>query len=129
TYARQLGRAFFLRNKAENATVLGFLCWVSVLHYGPNRRHYPYFRFEHDPRGDVSYEYSLTVRASIYAWASEFVASRIVRYIFRRVYAQNISEDAVHDFHRYPHVVPALVLVTIHVLQNILFAMIHLDFQ
>ncbi|KAJ2183392.1 hypothetical protein IWW43_004456 [Coemansia sp. RSA 1935] len=125
-YVRHLGRAFFLRNKAENATVLGFVCWVTILHYGPNRLHYPYFRFEQ--YGDVSYEYSLTVRASIYAWMSEFVASRIVRFIFRRVYKLNISADAVHDFCRYPHVVAAMVLVTIHVLQNILFAMIRLDF-
>ncbi|KAJ2765199.1 hypothetical protein IWQ56_004193 [Coemansia nantahalensis] len=69
-YARQLGRTFFLRNKAENATVLGFLCWVTILHYGPNRRHYPFFRFE-PVNGEPSYEYSLTVRGSIYAWASE----------------------------------------------------------
>ncbi|KAJ1743551.1 hypothetical protein LPJ68_000929 [Coemansia sp. RSA 1086] len=127
SYARQLGRAFFLRNKAENATVLGFLCWVTVLHYGPNRRHYPYFRFENDIE-DTRYGYSLTVRASIYAWASEFVASRVVRCIFRYVYGQNISNEAVYDFRRYPHVVAALILVTIHVLQNILFAMINLNF-
>ncbi|PIA19323.1 hypothetical protein COEREDRAFT_79267 [Coemansia reversa NRRL 1564] len=127
-YARQLGRAFFLRNKAENATILGFLCWVTILHFGPNRRHYPYFRFEQTDT-QFNYEYGLTVRASAYAWASEFVASRIVRYIFRCFYGRNISSEAVYDFRRYPHVVSAMVLVTIHVLQNILFGMIHLNFS
>ncbi|KAJ1734786.1 hypothetical protein LPJ61_000895 [Coemansia biformis] len=126
-YARQLGRSFFLRNKAENTTILGFLCWVTILHFGPNRRHYPFFRFE-PADGGPSYEYSLTVRASIYAWASEFVASRVVRCLFRWLYGQNISSEAVHDFGRYPHVVSAMVLVTIHVLQNILFGTIHLNF-
>ncbi|KAJ1905823.1 hypothetical protein LPJ81_001711 [Coemansia sp. IMI 209127] len=127
TYVRQLGRTFFLRNKAENATMLGFLCWVSVLHFGPNRRHYPYFRFE--PKDDeFNYEYSLTIRASVYAWASELAASRVVRFIFRHVYTLDVGSEAVYDFRRYPHVVPVLVLVTVHVLQNILFGMIHLDF-
>ncbi|KAJ2843993.1 hypothetical protein GGI22_007027, partial [Coemansia erecta] len=112
---------------AENATMLGFLCWVSVLHFGPNRRHYPYFRFE--PKDDeFNYEYSLTVRASAYAWASELAASRVVRFIFRHAYTLDVGSEAVYDFRRYPHVVPVLVLVTVHVLQNILFGMIHLDF-
>ncbi|KAJ2158300.1 hypothetical protein GGF46_003879 [Coemansia sp. RSA 552] len=123
SYARQLGRSFFLRNKAENATILGFLCCASILHFGPNRHHYPLFRF------DYTYDFNLTVQASLYAWASEFVASRVVRYIFRRVYSLNISDEASYDFCRYSHVVPALVLVTIHVLQNIVFATIDLDFS
>ncbi|KAJ2701215.1 hypothetical protein H4R19_005424 [Coemansia spiralis] len=127
-YARQLGRTFFLRCKAENATILGFLCWVTILHFGPNRRHYPFFRFE-PISNEPSYEYSLTVRASIYAWASEFVASRVVRCMFRWFYDHNISSEAVHDFARYPHVVSAMVLVTIHVLQNIVFGTIHLNFS
>ncbi|KAI9504043.1 hypothetical protein BX070DRAFT_200992 [Coemansia spiralis] len=128
TYVRQLGRAFFLRTKAENATMLGFLCWVTILHFGPNSRHYPYFKFE--PKDDeFNYEYGLTMRASIFVWASELAAGRIVRFIFRHAYGLNIGSEAVYDFRRYPHVVPVMVLVTIHVLQNILFGMIHLDFS
>ncbi|KAJ2787120.1 hypothetical protein GGI15_000996 [Coemansia interrupta] len=127
-YVKQLGRTFFLRNIAENATMLGFLCWVTVLHFGPNQVHYPHFQFK--PRDDeFNYKYSLTVRASAYVWASELVASRIVRLLFRWIYSHNISKEAVHDFRRYPHVVPAMVLVTIHVLQNILFGMIKLNFS
>ncbi|KAJ2707381.1 hypothetical protein FB645_000734 [Coemansia sp. IMI 203386] len=127
-YVKQLGRTFFLRNVAENATMLGFLCWVTVLHFGPNRIHYPHFQFK--PRDDeFNYKYSLTVRASAYVWASELVASRIVRFLFRRIYHHDVSAEAVHDFRRYPHAVPAMVLVAIHVLQNILFGMIHLSFS
>ncbi|KAJ1812773.1 hypothetical protein LPJ75_003485, partial [Coemansia sp. RSA 2598] len=127
-YVKQLGRTFFLRNVAENATMLGFLCWVTVLHFGPNRHHYPHFQFK--PLDDeFNYKYSLTVRASAYVWASELVASRIVRLLFRTIYKHDISAEAVHDFRRYPHAVSAMVLVTIHVLQNILFGMIHLSFS
>ncbi|KAJ1642620.1 hypothetical protein LPJ64_005551 [Coemansia asiatica] len=127
-YVKQLGRTFFLRNLAENATMLGFLCWVTVLHFGPNRLHYPHFQFK--PLDDeFNYKYSLTVRASIYVWVSELVASRIVRFLFRSIYKHDISAEAVHDFRRYPHAVPAMVLVTIHVLQNILFGMIRLSFS
>ncbi|KAJ2910431.1 hypothetical protein GGI21_000879 [Coemansia aciculifera] len=128
TYVRQISRTFFLRNKAENATMLGFLCWLTVLHFGPNRRHYPYFQFE--PENDeFKYEYSLTLRASIYVWISELLSCLVVRSLFRWMYKQDTGEETVLDFRRYPHVVPVMVLVTIHVLQNILFGMIHLDFS
>ncbi|KAJ2794504.1 hypothetical protein H4S07_006739, partial [Coemansia furcata] len=128
TYVRQISRTFFLRNKAENATMLGFLCWLTVLHFGPNRRHYPYFQFE--PENDeFRYEYSLTLRASIYVWISELLSSLVVRALFRWIHKQDTGEETVLDFRRYPHVVPVMVLVTIHVLQNILFGMIHLDFS
>ncbi|KAJ1900835.1 hypothetical protein LPJ66_001217 [Kickxella alabastrina] len=127
-YVKQLGRAFFLRNKAENATMLGFLCWVTVLHFGTNRHHYPHFRF--NPSDDeFNYKYGLIVRASVYVWISELMSGRVVRCLFRWIYNHNISSEAVDDFRRYPHVVPVMVLVTIHVLQNILFGMIHLDFS
>ncbi|KAJ2741221.1 hypothetical protein GGI20_005339 [Coemansia sp. BCRC 34301] len=128
TYVRQISRTFFLRNKAENATMLGFLCWLTVLHFGPNRKHYPYFQFE--PENDeFKYEYSLTLRASIYVWISELLSCIVVRSLFRWMYKQDTGEETVLDFRRYPHVVPVMVLVTIHVLQNILFGMIHLDFS
>ncbi|KAJ1997834.1 hypothetical protein H4R26_005683 [Coemansia thaxteri] len=128
TYVRQLSRSFFLRNKAENATMLGFLCWLTILHYGPNRRHYPYFQFERK-NDEFNYEYSLTLRASVYVWVSELVSSFIVRCLFRWIHKQDTGSETVLDFRRYPHVVPVMVLVTIHVLQNILFGMIHLDFS
>ncbi|KAJ1820413.1 hypothetical protein LPJ60_003221 [Coemansia sp. RSA 2675] len=128
TYVRQISRTFFLRNKAENATMLGFLCWLTILHFGPNSKHYPYFQFE--PENDeFRYEYSLTLRASIYVWISELLSSLIVRSLFRWIHKQDTGEETVLDFRRYPHVVPVMVLVTIHVLQNILFGMIHLDFS
>ncbi|KAJ2036811.1 hypothetical protein H4S03_003393 [Coemansia sp. S3946] len=128
TYVRQISRTFFLRNKAENATMLGFLCWLTVLHFGVNRKHYPYFQFE--PENDeFRYEYSLTLRASIYVWISELLSSFVVRLLFRWIHKQDTGEETVLDFRRYPHVVPVMVLVTIHVLQNILFGMIHLDFS
>ncbi|KAJ1965568.1 hypothetical protein GGI12_000666 [Dipsacomyces acuminosporus] len=127
-YAKQLGRTFFLRNKAENATMLGFLFWVTILHFGPNSRHYPYFLFK-SKDDEFDYSYSLTIRASIYVWVSEIISSRIVRCLFRWIYKQDIGSEAVYDFRRYPHVVPVMVLVTIHVLQNILFGLIHLDFS
>ncbi|ORX66347.1 hypothetical protein DL89DRAFT_226743 [Linderina pennispora] len=127
-YAKQLARTFFLRNKAENATMLGFLCWVTVLHFGPNSPHYPFFQFK--PEDDeFNYKYDLTIKASAYVWLSEIIASRVVRFQLRWLYKQNMSNEAVDDFRRYPHVVPVMVLVTIHVLQNVVFGLIHLDFS
>ncbi|KAJ2725255.1 hypothetical protein GGI07_001388 [Coemansia sp. Benny D115] len=128
TYVKQLGRAFFLRNKAENATMLGFLCWVTVLHFGPNSSHYPHFQFKRTD-DEFNYKYNLTVRASMYVWICELLSGRVVRCLLRWIYKRNISTEAVQDFCRYKHVVPVMVLVTIHVLQNILFGMIHLDFS
>ncbi|KAJ1932547.1 hypothetical protein FBU59_006335 [Linderina macrospora] len=127
-YVKQLARTFFLRNKAENATMLGFLCWVTVLHFGPNNPHYPLFQFK--PEDDeFNYKYDLTIKASVYVWLSEIISSRVVRLLVRWLYRQNISNEAIDDFRRYPHVVPVMVLVTIHVLQNMVFGLIHLDFS
>ena len=37
-YVEGIGLAFYLRNLAQNATMLAFLGWVSILHFGPNQR-------------------------------------------------------------------------------------------
>ena len=37
-YVEGVGLAFYLRNLAQNATMLAFLGWVSILHFGPNQR-------------------------------------------------------------------------------------------
>lgn len=126
-YGRQLRRTVFLRMRAETATMACFLACVTLLHFGPNRQHYPYFQF--NPTDDqYDYEYRLTVRASAYIWASELVAGLGVRLLCRWAFGQSVSTDAQKDFQRYPHVVPAMVLVTVHVLQNILFGLIKLEF-
>ncbi|KAJ1921960.1 hypothetical protein H4219_000307 [Mycoemilia scoparia] len=111
-YVRSLSRVFFLRNVAENVTMLGFLCWVSILHFGPNKKAYPYFQFNQkydDPNNHYSYE--LTMMASALVWLSEIVASRVVRVIVRLIYSHSISNSVVRDFMRYPNMIPAMILI------------------
>jgi len=37
-YVESVGLAFYLRNLAQNTSMLAFLGWVSILHFGPNQR-------------------------------------------------------------------------------------------
>ncbi|CAG8465354.1 3135_t:CDS:2 [Ambispora leptoticha] len=124
-YKKHLGRSFFLRNLAENATMLGFLCWVLILHYGPNKRAYPYFQFD----DGNEYTVELTVKASIGVWISELTSSYVTRHIFRKAFKHSVSEEAVKDFVRYPEMIVTMMLVVIHVLQDMLLATLKLNFE
>ncbi|PWA00574.1 hypothetical protein BB558_003379 [Smittium angustum] len=128
-YVRQIGFTFYLRNLAENATMLGFLCWVAILHYGPNRFLYPYFKFlPSDDEPDFHYSIELTIKASAIIWAFELVVSRMVRILSNHLFKIDIAEINILNLKRYPYMVPVIILLTIHVLQNMLFALIKLDF-
>ncbi|KAJ1678893.1 hypothetical protein EV182_003142, partial [Spiromyces aspiralis] len=64
-YFRMLSRTFFLRNVAENVTMLGFLCWATILHFGPNKVIYPYFEFNRKDEDEESRSsYEMTIIAS-----------------------------------------------------------------
>jgi len=102
-YRHLVGRSFFLRNLAENVTMVSFLGWVSILHFGGNRLVYPYFSFEETTD---RYTYNLTFYASLVIWVSELVSSFITRYIMRRVFKHNVTEEAMKDFERYPDLLP-----------------------
>lgn len=126
-YKEKLGRSFYLRNLAENTTMLGFLCWVNILHFGPNRAAYPYFQM--DDRDGSPYNHQLTVIAALIIWTSELTSAFITRYTFKKVFSHSITRQAIREFARYPEMIIGFVLVMIHVLQNILMALVKLDFS
>ncbi|KAJ1981205.1 hypothetical protein H4R34_002164 [Dimargaris verticillata] len=125
-HVKNISRTFFLRNYAENTTMLAFLASVLILHFGPNARFYPYFSFESTP--DNQYTLALTLWASMAIWLSELAVSVATRWVVWLLYGHAIGKEAAKDFQRYPEMVPAMILVIIHVLQDMLFALIHLDF-
>ncbi|OAD06435.1 hypothetical protein MUCCIDRAFT_35169, partial [Mucor lusitanicus CBS 277.49] len=125
-YKEKLGRSFYLRNLAENTTMIGFLCWVNILHFGPNRAAYPYFHM--DDKDGNPYNHQLTVIAAIIIWTSELTSAYITRHTFKKAFNHSITQQAVREFERYPEMIIGFVLVMIHVLQNILMALVKLDF-
>ncbi|KAI9297546.1 hypothetical protein K502DRAFT_287777 [Neoconidiobolus thromboides FSU 785] len=128
-YCKNVGRSFFIRNLAENASMVGFLCWVNILHFGQNSRVYPHFgKFDPDITnpGNNNF-YPLRITASLGVWVCELLSAFITRLIFKKVYDHSITREAVQDFYRYPEVIRAMILVTIHVLQDMLLALINLQ--
>ncbi|KAG2193652.1 hypothetical protein INT47_011673 [Mucor saturninus] len=126
-YREKIGRSFYLRNLAENTTMLGFLCWVNILHFGPNRAAYPYFHM--DDQDGSPYNHNLTVIAALVIWTSELTSAFITRLTFKRAFDFSITQQAISEFERYPEMIIGFVLVMVHVLQNILLALIKLDFS
>ncbi|CAG8656428.1 2959_t:CDS:2 [Funneliformis caledonium] len=111
-YRRQCGRSFFIRNLAENATMLGFICWLCIITYGPNSSVYPYFKFNDD-----LFDFGLTIRASFIIWAFELASSAITRNIYKRVFNHDITREAVIDLETYPEMLITMIVIIIHVLQ------------
>ncbi|KAJ1653991.1 hypothetical protein IWQ61_006000 [Dispira simplex] len=130
-YTKQISRTFFLRNYAENTTMMAFLASVLILHYGPNAPFYPYFSFQPipDDRPQNPYTLTLTLWASAAVWVSELVVSLVTRWIVWWLYGHSIGQEAAKDFQRYPEIALGTVLVIIHVLQDMLLALIRLDFS
>ncbi|GJJ68936.1 hypothetical protein EMPS_01282 [Entomortierella parvispora] len=123
-YKRQVGRGLFLRNLAENATMLAFLCWVNILYYGPNAKVYPYFQF--DDKNPI-YKHDITVYASIGIWVSELISNFINRLICKRFLGHHVTKEALKDLKEYPELIVAFVLVMVHILQDMLLSLINLD--
>ncbi|KAF9582616.1 hypothetical protein BGW38_010970, partial [Lunasporangiospora selenospora] len=107
-YRRQVGRGLFLRNLAENVTMMAFLLWVNILYYGPNSKIYSYFQFK-DSNHD--YDHNVTVYASLGIWFSELVSNFINRYICKRFMGHHVTREALKDFKEYPELIVAFVLV------------------
>lgn len=77
-YVESVGTSFYLRNLAQNTSMLAFLGWLSILHFGPNQNMYPFFAFadKRDP-----YNYQLTMLGSLAIWASELASSFVARQV------------------------------------------------
>ncbi|KAI8882094.1 hypothetical protein K501DRAFT_187584 [Backusella circina FSU 941] len=102
-YKEKIGRSFYLRNLAENTTMLGFLFWVNILHFGPNRAAYPYFHM--DDRDGNPYNHNLTFLAAIVIWTSELASSYITRTTFKKAFNHSITQQAIREFKRYPEMI------------------------
>ncbi|CAJ0823947.1 15374_t:CDS:2 [Entrophospora sp. SA101] len=126
TYQKQCGRSFFIRNLAENATMLGFLGWLCIIHYGPNYEVYPYFKFvDENKELDIWW----TLKATCKIWAFELISAKVTRIIYEKYFKINIRREAVADFKKYPEMVVAMLVIIIHVLQDMLMALLSMNFE
>ncbi|WBW74827.1 transmembrane transporter [Schizosaccharomyces osmophilus] len=123
-YRKNMGRNFYVKCVASNLSMLSFLGWSVILHFGPNAAIYPYFTFAKDS----PYSFKLTFYASSAVWASELIAAYFTRLIMSKYYDFEVSLEAIRDFVEYPDMIPAFIFVGIHVLQNVLFSIIQLRF-
>lgn len=123
-------RNVFIRFLAENASMLTFLGSVVVLHFGPNKEVYPYFAFDDvSENNPEEYTFELTFYASAVTWACELVASCIVAGLIRWIYGVNVVTEGRLDLAVWPELLPTSVVVMLHVLQNMLFSIVRLQFR
>jgi hypothetical protein len=127
-YQKYCLRNIFIRSLAENVSMLAFLGEVLVLHFGPNKDIYPYFSFEGVDGDGESYDFYLTFWASSVTWACEIVAGWCVRRIVAWAWEKDVTGEGVRDLLSWPELVPAGVVVMVHVLQNMLFDIVRLSF-
>lgn len=125
SYQKLCARNVFIRFIAENASMTTFLGAVLVLHFGANKDVYPYFAF--DGAGEP-YDFNLTFYASSVTWACELAAAVAVRLLIRWFYGVNVDLEGKLDLAVWPELLPASAAVILHVLQNMLFSIIRLQF-
>ncbi|ERS96829.1 uncharacterized protein SPSK_00690 [Sporothrix schenckii 1099-18] len=121
-------RNIFVRFVAENASMLAFLGSLFVLHFGPNRDVYPYFAFDDGLDGGPGYTFSFTLYASSITWACELVAAFIVSGLIRYFYDLSVVGEGKMDLAVWPELLPTSVAVSVHVLQNMLFSIVRIQF-
>lgn len=120
---------FHARSVAQNVSMVAFLGYSIILHYGPNSVVYPFFKFG-DPKDD--YTFSLTFTASSVIWvrpsfflgtrvfvgikanlrgyelkASEIISSVATNAICRFTFGMDINGVGLEVMREYPDLVPA----------------------
>lgn len=143
-YQKFCARNIFIRNIAENVSMLTFLGSILVLHYGSNKDVYPYFAFDRESMPDEGngsdgknpwegggddYDFGRTFYASIVTWACEIVAGWIVRRIMWFGWKMDVTGEGKRDLGMWPELLPTGVVVMVHVLQNMLFSIVRLRFH
>ncbi|KAL0247374.1 hypothetical protein I308_104410 [Cryptococcus tetragattii IND107] len=118
---------FYCRGLAQNVTMVGFLGWISILHFGPNSQLYPFFRFH--PTPEDPYTFPMTFIASCVIWSSELFSSFIARQIMSYAFRVNVSQIGINEMKDYPELVPACGWASVHVSMNILLFLIKLNFR
>ncbi|KAF5680806.1 hypothetical protein FHETE_194 [Fusarium heterosporum] len=127
SYQKLQTRNIFIRFLAENVSMVAFLGSILVLHFGANKDVYPYFAF--DTEDDEGYNFGLTFYASSVTWACELVASIAVRGLIRLCFQIDVGLEGKLDLAVWPELMPTSAAVMLHVLQNMLFSIIRLQFQ
>ncbi|KAJ4997435.1 hypothetical protein K4K48_006904 [Colletotrichum sp. SAR 10_66] len=127
SYQKVCTRNVFIRFLAENVSMAAFLGSVLVLHFGPNKDVYPYFAFDMKEVGD-DYDFNLTFWASSVTWGCELVASICVRVLIRYIFGVDVGMEGKLDLAVWPELLPTSVAVMFHVLQNMFFSIIRLQF-
>ncbi|WWD19224.1 hypothetical protein CI109_103682 [Kwoniella shandongensis] len=122
-HVENVATSFYCRGLAQNVTMVGFLGWLTILHFGPNSHIYPFFKF--DPTPEDPYTFSLTFTASAVIWGSELVSSFIARQVMSFAFGVNVSQIGLDEMREYPE----LGWASVHVSMNILLFLIKLNFR
>ncbi|KAL5615463.1 uncharacterized protein BROUX77_001300 [Berkeleyomyces rouxiae] len=125
-YQKLCLRNIFIRFIAENASMVTFIGSIAVLHFGSNKDLYPYFAFD---QADEPYTFRLTYISSLVTWACELAAAGIVRLLIRYFYGVDVDLEGKMDLVVWPELLPTSAAVTLHVLQNMMFSIIRLQFR
>ncbi|OWZ70472.1 hypothetical protein AYX14_04154 [Cryptococcus neoformans] len=126
-HVENVAMGFYCRGLAQNVTMVGFLGWLSILHFGPNSQLYPFFRFH--PTPEDPYTFPMTFIASCAIWSSELVSSFMARQIMSYAFGVNVSQIGIDEMKDYPELVPACGWASVHVSMNILLFLIKLNFR
>lgn len=119
-HVEKISLYFYLRTIAQHTTMLAFLGWLSLLHFGINQPLYPFFAFDdNDP-----YNYRLTMLGSLAIWASEMISNLFTALLCRAFYGVHAAHLGLAEMCLYPELVPTLVWTSLHVLMNMLFFLI-----
>ncbi|KAI1004236.1 hypothetical protein K3495_g3975 [Podosphaera aphanis] len=138
-YQKFCARNIYIRNLSECVSMVTFLGSILVLHYGPNKNVYPYFAFDRkfgtaadqklpEVDSNAGYDFGLTFYASMVTFACEVLAAWIVRRIVWLGWQINVTDEAIKDLSTWPEMLPSVVIVMVHVLQNMLFSIVRLRF-
>lgn len=125
-YVESIGLAFYLRNLAQNTTMLAFLGWVSILHFGSNQSLYPFFAYDnkHDP-----YNYRLTMLGSLAIWASELVSGWAARQICFWAWRVDVTNLGLDEMREFPELLTTIGWGAVHTLMDMLLFLIKLNFR
>lgn len=128
-YQKLCVRNVFIRFLAENCSMLAFLGSVLVLHMGANRDVYPYFAFDDVEVDAHGYNFRLTFIAAATTWACELIAAFVVSGLILFFFGVSVITEGKLDLIVWPELLPTSVAVVLHVLQNMLFSIIRLQFR
>ncbi|GAA6017199.1 hypothetical protein JCM11491_001849 [Sporobolomyces phaffii] len=125
-YSHSVATMFYLRNLSENVTMVAFLGWVTILHWGPNKLIYPFFSFA-DPSDP--YTYRLTISASLVIWIAELFSSWMARGVCWLAYGIDVTNVGLDQLREHPDLVVACIWASTHVLMDILLFLVKLNFR